>query len=97
MNIQKVFDALNDKDYKYAYSKLADSFKSNYFPTLESFETYAKKTFGTGNSVKYNRFIETANYCTFEISIGKNKNAITKTIIMKLEEGTDFVMSFNVD
>lgn len=97
LNIQNIVEALNDEDYKYVYSKLADSFKANYFNTLESFKEYAKNTFGTDNKVEYKKFIETANYCTFDITLKNEKKELTKTIIMQLLEGTDFVMSFNVD
>ena len=97
LNTQKIVDALNDGDYKYVYSKLADSFKANYFNTLESFEEYAKNTFGTNNEVEYKKFIETANYCTLDVTFKNKKWEITKTVIMQLQEDTNFVMSFNVD
>ena len=41
-NINKFIDAINAKDYNYAYNCLAESFKQNSFQTLESFENYAK-------------------------------------------------------
>lgn len=97
MNIEKIVEALNGKDYNYIYSKLADEFKANYFKTYEDFEKYAKNTFDIGNEVEFNKYTESENYCTYEITLkGKNKS-LTKTIVMKLEEGTDFIMSFNVE
>ena len=97
LNIKKIVDALNDQDYKYVYSKLADSFKNENFKTLESFQEYAKKTFEIENEVEFNRYVETANYSTFTITLKNNNKEITKTIIMDLQEGTNFVFSFNVD
>ena len=97
LNIQKIVDALNDGDYKYVYGKLAQEFKQNKFQTLENFEQYAKNTFGKNNMVTYNSFIETGNYCTYEITLKNEQHEIKKTIIMKLQEGTNFVFSFNVD
>ena len=38
----ELYEALNAKDYKYVYGKLADEFKANYFITYEDFEKYAK-------------------------------------------------------
>lgn len=97
LNIQKIVEALNSKDYKYVYSKLAEEFKTNYFKTYEEFERYAKKTFDIGNEIVYNNYTESENLCTYKITLkGKNKT-VTKTIVIKLEEGTDFVMSFNVE
>ena len=97
LNIQKIVDALNAKDYKYVYGKLVDEFKENYFKTYDAFEKYAENTFDVENEVTFNKYTESENYCTYGITLkGKNKT-ITKTIVMKLEEGTDFVMSFNVE
>ena len=97
LNIQKIVDALNDGDYKYAYGKLAEEFKQNNFQTLDSFEQYAINTFGRNIKVEYNSFIETSNYCTYDIILKNGGNDAKKTIIMKLQDGTDFVFSFNVD
>ena len=97
LNIQKVVDALNDQDYKYVYNKLANSFKQNYFRTLNDFEEYAKKEFGTENTVEYIKFIKTNNYTTYTIKLKNVEREMTKKIIMDLQDGTDFVFSFNVD
>ena len=97
LNIQKIVDALNDGDYKYVYGKLADEFKGNYFNSLERFTQYAKNTFGNDLEVEYKSFVETSNYCTYDIIIKNKDNQIKKTIIMKLEPLTEFVFSFNVD
>lgn len=96
-NIEKIVDALNGADYNYVYEKLADEFKANYFKTYEEFEKYAKETFDIGNKATYKKYTESQDLCTYQITLqGKNKT-ITKTIVMKLEEGTNFVMSFNVE
>lgn len=96
MNIEKIVEALNQKDYNYVYSKLVKEFKENKFKTYEGFKKYAEETFDVENKITYNKYTESEDYCTYEITLkGKNK-IITKTIVMKLEEGTDFVMSFNV-
>lgn len=97
LNIQKIVEALNAQDYKYVYNKLANEFKANHFKTYEDFEKYAQNTFDIRNEVTYNKYTETQDLSTYQITLkGKNKT-ITKTIVMKLEEGTDFVMSFNVE
>lgn len=97
MNIEKIVEALNAQDYNYVYGKLADEFKENYFSKYEDFEKYAKNTFSTGNEIAYNSYTETQNVSTYNITLKGNKNTITKTVVMKLEEGTDFVMSFNIE
>lgn len=100
LNIQKIFEAINNKDYNYVYGKLADGFKKNYFPTLDSFEKYAKEKFYDRNEVEYLFYEkESEEYYSYTIKIsdkdtGKSKNL---KIIMQLQSGTNFVMSFNVN
>lgn len=43
LNIQKVFDAINDEDYNYVYNKLDNTYKQNNFSNITSFENYARE------------------------------------------------------
>lgn len=100
LNLNKFMMAINDKDYKYAYNTLADSFKQNNFPTLESFETYAKQNFFDNNKFEYGNYdSEGETYYTYAVTIsdgnGQDTKTISKTFIIQLKEGTDFVLSFN--
>lgn len=96
-NIQKLVEALNCTDYEYIYSKLSDDFKANYFKEYEDFEKYAKETFSIKNEVSFKRYTESENLSTYEITLKGINKTVTKTIVMKLEKGTDFVMAFNVE
>lgn len=100
MNIEKINTALNAKDYKYIYSKLPDSFKNNYFNTLDAFAGYMENTFYDKNTITYSEFSNEGKNYMFKIEVKDLNNAynstITKTIIMQLKDGTDFVFSFNV-
>lgn len=97
LNIEKVVEALNQKDYRYIYERLVEEYKESNFKTYEEFKKYAEKTFDIENEITYNQYTESKDYCTYKITLnGKNKT-ITKTIVMKLEEGTEFIMSFNVE
>lgn len=100
LNIQKVFYAINKKDYNYVYSKLDATFKANNFPTEEEFEEYMTNTFFEKNSVGYNEYQTRGNLHIYNIVItddeNDNERTIEKEFIMQLKEGTDFVMSFNV-
>ena len=100
LNLNKFMLAINDKDYKYAYNTLADSFKQNNFPTLESFEAYAKQNFFDNNEFEYRNYdSEGETYYTYAVTIsdgnGQDTKTISKTFIIQLKEGTDFVLSFN--
>jgi hypothetical protein len=101
LNIQKFVDSINVKDYKYAYSKLADGFESTNFSNLQSFETYVKNTLYNKNKVEYVIFDEEAGLYTYKIRLVNKEseegtNVVEKTIIMSLGEGTDFTLSFNI-
>ena len=94
MNIQKVFDAINDKDYEFVYNKLDSSFKQNNFKTLSEFKDYAEKNF-VGKQLKYGECQQQGSIYVFNITITDGTNQTGKNVIMKLLDGTDFVMSFN--
>lgn len=100
LNINKFMQSINDKDYKYAYSILADSFKQANFKTQAEFENYIKTNWFDRCKFNYEKFGDEANtYYTYQVRItdetGANNNQITKTFIVLLEEGTDFKLSFN--
>lgn len=94
MNIQKVFDAINDKDYEFVYNKLDSSFKQNNFKTLSEFKDYVEKNF-VGKQLKYDECQQQGSIYVFNITITDGTNQTGKNVIMKLLDGTDFVMSFN--
>lgn len=97
LNIEKFMQAINTKDYKYAYNCLADSFKNNYFKTQAEFENYARENFYENSTVEYNQFESQGDIYTYSVILkdkvsGEQK---TKTFIMRLGEGTNFVLSFD--
>lgn len=100
MNIQRVFSAINDGDYRYVFEKLDETFKNNNFPTQEDFENYMKNNFFQNNEIELSKTESQGNIYLYEIIIsdatGQSTNTITKTFVMQLQEGTDFVMSFSV-
>ena len=101
LNIDRFMKALNDKNYKFAYSVLANSFKERNFKTLADFENYAKMNFYENNKFSYEKFGNEADmYYTYEVNIsneGAENIGKTKTFIVLLKDGTDFELSFNLD
>lgn len=100
LNIQKIFEAINMKDYQYIYNKLDETFKQNNFSTVEALKSYITETFYGNNSVECSDYQTTQDLHIYEITIEDKNNpdaqAITKNFIVKLLDGTDFVMSFSV-
>lgn len=99
MNIQKIITAINQKDYMYVYSKLSTEFREKNFPIKENLKEYIEKTFFEKNVVQFGKFSKTNDLYLYEIKIKDETtgNSINKTIIMKLKNGNDFVMSFNLE
>lgn len=99
LNLQKCFEAINNKDYTYVYNKLDETFKTNNFKTEADFEKYIKANFFDKNKVGAKNPKLHGNVYTYELTIsdasGKKTNKVNKTFVMQLNEGTDFVMSFN--
>lgn len=101
LNLNKFMLALNDGDYKYAYGKLSDSFKANYFKTQAEFENYVKANFFENNKFEYTKFgNDTNTYYTYDVTITdanvKEMSQKNKKFIMRLGSGTEFELSFNV-
>lgn len=100
LNIDKFVKAVNDENYTIAYSFLADGFKENYFKQQSQFEQYAKQNFLGKSEVTYSTFEAQGNVYTYNVTL-KNPNdeasSIQKSFNVRLKEGTDFEMSFNVN
>lgn len=99
--INRFIQSLNDENYTFAYSLLADGFKNNYFKTQVSFENYIKQNSLQKQTAKFEEFSNEGNvYYTYKVLLtngDEDTNPVEKTFIVKLGEGTNFELSFNVD
>ena len=98
LNISKFINGLNDKNYYYVSTLIADSFKTaNNLTNITDLENYLKTNFYDQNEVEYSIFTEQGSYCIYDVTL-KNKNGTeTKSMkfVMELGDGTDFKMSFS--
>lgn len=97
--VNTFFDMINNKDYESAYNKLNNSFKNKNFKNLNEFKKYIKDNFFDNNKATYSSCEESEGvyiiHCSYEnIESSSNKN---KDFVVKLKEGMDFEMSFNID
>lgn len=99
--INKFFKLINSKEYKSAYTYLDDTFKQKNFDTVGKFETYAKQNFFNNNTVTISSAEKVGDIysCKVQIKSGVSVAAMSKdiTVIIKLKENTDFVMSFSIN
>lgn len=102
MNVDKWFQMLNNRDYTSAYNMLDETFRNNNFNgDLNAFEEYMRNKYPLHYEVSYIRFQEQpGDVYSQEILLNEfgveNEIQLNFNIVMKLKEGTDFVMSFEV-
>ncbi len=99
-NVRKFFEMLNMKDYKSAYNKLDNTFRNNNFSTLQIFENYIKQRVYNNNIINIESYtmVDTDIY-TYKVNIQNalnTKEEYNYNIIIKLLEGTNFIMSFEI-
>ncbi len=98
LNIKRFFMGIDDKNYGYSYSVLSQAFKSNKYPTKNDFINYAKQTFFTQNEIESITCEKENGVYICKVTLKDNSEAATTqkslNIIMKLNSGTDFEMSF---
>ena len=99
MNIEKVKNALNTNVYGYMYSKLDETFKKNKFPNQNIFVEYMRKNLFALNKFEYTSIKQDGKLYIIETTVtdatAKNNAKRTMNVVMKLNEGTNFVMSFS--
>lgn len=99
-NVEKFFEMINMQDYQKAYAKLDTNFKNNNFSTLQKFEDFIKQQiykYSTINVESYT-MIDSDLY-TYTVKITNKENSDeqkTQKVIIKLLEGTDFIISFEI-
>lgn len=99
-NIQKCLESINDKNYSYMYSKLAEEFKVNYYKTEEDFKREIQKQLFDKNVVSNVSSSNEGDIYIYKLVVSNQDNANQKknmTIIMQLKEESDFVMSFSFE
>lgn len=101
LNIKRFFMGIDDKNYGYSYSVLSESFKANKYPTKDAFVQYAKQYFFEENEIEYISCEKQNGLYIYKIKIkdatGKNTETKSLNMIVKLNDGTDFEMSFGTD
>ena len=99
-NVKNFIQMLNSKDYNHLYDLLDQTFKNNNFDNVEKFKDYINNNLFEYNKGESGEISEDEKYYKIDLTLSdptlSNKENKNMTIIMKLEEGTDFVMSFSI-
>lgn len=98
--VKSFIDAVENKEYEVAYDMLYDDFKNNYFPTLDDFEKYAKKTFPTLCSIEHTNIERNGEVYVLWVklsnALGGKDTAVEMNFVIQENDLNDFVMSFTV-
>lgn len=102
LNVDKFFKMINMQDYTSAYAVLDENFKQNYFKTQLEFENYMKNKVFRYNKVDYKEYSnKITDIYTYKVVLkditGEKQGEVEFNIVMKLLEGTEFIMSFTVN
>lgn len=99
-NIDKVMELINTKDYSTVYQYLNQNFKKNNFPTIEAFVKYMQQTFFDNNIVGKIKIRDEENVYILSVpykeSLSTAAEQKEKIFLIRLKEGTDFELSFEV-
>ncbi len=98
LNVNKFILGINNKNYNYALSLLADSFKkANNLTNASELEKYVSNYFFDQNEIEFLTFNEQGSYYIYNANLKNKDTEEIKSIkiVMQLEEGTKFKMSFS--
>lgn len=95
MNLNKVFEAAKSGDYNYIYSKLDETFKQNNFQNEANFKRYFDENFAN-KEFEYKNGKEESGLYMFNVTVKNGEESYNKQFIIKLENETDFIMSFSI-
>lgn len=97
-NIKRVYQLIDDKEYESVYNLLDSQFKSSNFATLEQFENYAKETFFEYNVLGKITIQEQGQNYVINVPYKDGYSSVAekreKNFVMRLQEKTDFILSF---
>lgn len=98
--VSKFITEVENKNYEGAYKMLYEEFKANYFPTLASFEEYAKTKFPTMFALDHTNFEKNGDvyvlWVTMYNPLGSKDSSIEMNFVVKEIELNNFTMSFSV-
>lgn len=99
-NVDMFIKMINSSDYRHAYDKLDETFRNNNFGSVENFESYIKENFFENNYLIVDKIEQKGEYyvvsTTLKSDISSAADSKNKNFVIKLNEGTNFVMSFEI-
>lgn len=99
-NVDMFIKMINSSDYRHAYNKLDETFRNNNFGNVENFESYIKENFFENNYLIVDKIEQKGEYYAVNTTLKSDTSSVAdsknKNFVIKLNEGTNFVMSFEI-
>lgn len=101
MNVDKFIQMINRSDFVTSYNCISEGFKNNYFSTQEDFQNFVQYNFFKYNKLGFKNIEKKGSniyVCTVQLSdLTEQTQEIREIdVIMKLNDGINFEMSFGV-
>lgn len=94
------FKHIEKKEYEAAYNLLYPEFKESYFPTLERYEDYVKKTYPSNWALDYEDITRQGDIYVLKLNVldvlGSKENEKSQRIVIKENNYNNFSISFQV-
>ena len=98
LTINKVFEALNNKDFKYIYGKLDENYKNANFSNYNDFVQKMQNNFFDRNAVEFDEYDETDSVHEYTLIITDankiDKRELNLKVFITLRDNTDFTLKF---
>lgn len=97
----RFMEKIDNEEYEVAYEMLYEDFKTNYFPTLESFEKYAKEKFPKLMSLEHTNIERNGNIYVLWVTVydlmKSKENGMEINFVIRENELNDFELSFSAN
>ena len=98
-NVKRWITMLNNREYKYAYKFLDETFRNEKFGSEEKFEKYIQEKYPLTYNYSYEEKNQEGNVYTADLELSNSDEEFSDkyiTIIMKSDEDANFSLSFEV-
>lgn len=98
LTINKVFEAINNKDFNYIYDMLDKDFKKTYFSDYNDFVQKMQNNFFDRNAVEFDEYDETDGVHEYTLIVTDankiDKRELNLKVFITLRDNTDFTLKF---
>lgn len=99
--VSRFMEKVDNEEYEAAYEMLYEDFKTNYFPTLESFTKYAQEKFPKLMSLEHTNFERNGNIYVLWVNVYdlmKSKSeGVEMNFVIRENALNDFELSFSAN